>query len=60
LTDPAFVEQSAMGLLRNFGDEAAAKAEALSRKYEARNHADAKELWASIAKAIRKLDGHQL
>jgi hypothetical protein len=49
-----------MGLLRNFGDEAAAKAEALSRKYAAKSHADAAELWSAIASTIRKLDGHQL
>lgn len=60
MTDPASVEQSAQGLLRNFGDGAAAKAEALSRKYAATNHADATQLWADIARAIRKLDGHQI
>lgn len=60
MTDPAFVEQSALGLLRNFGDEAAAKAEALAHKYAAKSHGEAAELWAAIAKAIRKLDGHQL
>jgi hypothetical protein len=60
LTDPAFLEQSAQGLLRNFGDEAAAKAEALARKYAIKSHADAAELWTAIARTIRKLDGHQL
>jgi hypothetical protein len=59
LTDHAFVEQSALGLLRNFGDKAAAKAESLARKYAASRHADAEQLWAAIAETIRKLDAHQ-
>jgi len=52
---PAFAEQSARGMLRNFGPDAVARAEALAERYSQQNYPAAAELWAAIARDIRRL-----
>jgi hypothetical protein len=44
LKDPAFISQSGIGMLRNFGLDAAARAETLSEKFKRQNFGDATEL----------------
>lgn len=55
MTDPDSIERSATGMLRNFGPEAAAMAQDLSRKFTRQDDPAAAQLWAAIARSIGRL-----
>jgi hypothetical protein len=48
------IEQSAIGMIRNFGPGAAALADQMAGKYAQSGHDDGRATWRDIAGAIRR------
>ena len=54
MSDPEFVNRTALGMIRNFPDSAAREAEVLSQRYGRKNDHEASALWLAVARAVRQ------